>query len=422
MAGKQQRGRFERTVDEIRVPAQRKLTVDRRTRGPVTLGEYVLLCRIGEGGMCRVYKAYDLRDGREVALKILRTRFARHLDEQSRFFQEATVLRRLQHPNIVQAYCGGRRGRHCYLAVEYVEGASAGEALQRGEIPLDELMRMAIEVLRALDHAHGRGVLHCDVKPDNILIRRRDASVKLADFGLALWLHRSRTRESGPEHRFTYGTLQYMPPEQIADMSSVDERSDLYAFGATLFQLLTGRFPFPGRSLEQIVRRKQAGSAAPVHGWRPEVPAELEQLLDALMAPSPGARPASAAEVLQIIDRLDLACERISWMAGREPQAAVRSDADATAWEVSVSEVLSKTEWFVQVETGEMVPVGGAERLEWLVRERRIGLDTLVARGRADAVPLPLRAYDRFQHLLYDPRNQLLADRPPEPSPSLGWL
>ncbi len=398
MAGNGERAGCRTSTIDATHPPMRPVLKHGSTTVPVTLADYVLLCRIGEGGMCRVYKAYDLRDGREVALKILRNRYARNLDERSRFFREVKVLRRLDHPNVVRAYRGGRRGRHCYVAVEYVDGRDAGALLRKGPFPLDELVRVAIEVLRALDHAHRRGVLHCDVKPENILIRRQDACVKLADFGLSLWLRRAAR---GVPPKITYGTLQYMPPEQIRDLESVDQRSDLYAFGATIYHLLTGRVPFPARTLRQIEEQKRAASVRPIGAVRPDVPPALERLVRRLLDPVPARRPSTVADVLEVLDALDLTAEQLSWAVDRD-QHSNPDDPDATAWQLTPVDSGASSEWFIHAETGEVIPIGSSARVEQLVRERRISLDTLVVRGHTGAEPLPLHAYDRFQHLRYD--------------------
>ncbi len=398
MAGHGQRGHSGNEVIGLRHPPANQLSEASGSSAPVRLANYILLCRIGEGGMSRVYKAYDVRDGREVALKLLRNRFARNLDERSRFFREVKVLRRLDHPNVLRAYHSGRRGRHSYIAAEYVDGRSAGDLLAKGPFPIDELVRVAIEVLRALDHAHQRGVLHCDVKPDNILIRRQDACVKLADFGLALWLCRA-VRTTRP--KITYGTLQYMPPEQIRDLNAIDERSDLYALGATLYHLLTGRVPFVGQTVQEIERQKRAAAYRPVRSLRPEVPPELEAILDWLMAPDPQQRPASAADVLEAVTAMDLAAETLRWAVDREDMHDAH-DPEATAWELTAVEVVGQSEWFMHMESGDIVRIGSSETVEQLVRERRISLDTLVVRGQVETEPLPLHAYDRFQHLRYD--------------------
>ncbi|OHV06300.1 serine/threonine-protein kinase [Mycobacterium talmoniae] len=210
---------------------------------------------LGGGGMGTVYVAAHPRLPRRVALKLLHLDLTRDDYVRSRFESEAGHVARLEHPNIVGVYDTGREGNQLWIAMQYIEGSSAGDALRSGgPLAPEQAVRVIGETAKALDYAHGEGVLHRDVKPDNILLEQdrsnRAGRVLLADFGIAKALaetsHLTRTG-------MLVASLQYAAPEQF-DGEALDERTDVYALGCTLFHLLTGRPPYPGTSLPELMR------------------------------------------------------------------------------------------------------------------------------------------------------------------------
>src|SRR6266852_499976 len=221
------------------------------------LGPYEITAAIGAGGMGEVYRARDAKLGRDVALKVLPEAFAHDADRMARFQREATLLAALNSPNIASIYgledSGGTRA----LVMELVEGPTLAERISQGPIPIDETLRIAKQICEALEYAHERGIVHRDLKPANVKLTHGDA-VKLLDFGLAKALDgyvtsvdiensptitQMRTQAGG-----LFGTAAYMAPEQ-ANGRPADLRSDIWAFGCVLYELLTLRMVFHGESV-----------------------------------------------------------------------------------------------------------------------------------------------------------------------------
>src|SRR5262245_43047923 len=243
-----------------------------------TLGDFRILRRLGEGGMGAVYLGYDGKHDRQVALKILNDSLASNQSYLDRFHREARSGVLLNHPNVVRTFAAGQdraTGKH-YLVLEYVDGPSAEALLQtRGNLPVGDAVHLALDVARALEHAHSKGIVHRDVKPDNILITRSGVA-KLGDLGLA-------KRADEPSHltqnRQGFGTTAYMPYEQAISAKRADGRSDLYALGATLYHLITGVVPFPGENHLEVVEKKNLGHYRPAGSLNSSVPAALDHIL-----------------------------------------------------------------------------------------------------------------------------------------------
>ena len=213
------------------------------------LGPYEILAPIGAGGMGEVYKARDARLDRTVAIKIAKENFS------ERFEREARAIAALNHPNICHLYDVGAN----YLVMEYVEGETLSARIQEGAIPFEEAIRLARQVVDALEEAHGKGIVHRDLKPGNITIKP-DGAVKVLDFGLAkMGAIPSAPSEDSPtvsmaatQAGVVLGTASYMSPEQ-ARGKAVDKRADIWAFGAVLYEMLTGRRLFHGEDVSQIL-------------------------------------------------------------------------------------------------------------------------------------------------------------------------
>jgi len=206
---------------------------------------YKLEQKLGAGSMGTVYKARQLSLDREVAIKILSPHLARKPDFVERFLREARSVARLNHPNVISGIDAGEADGVRYFVMEYASGMTIGELLNRGGA-MDErrTMRIAQQIARALEHAHQAGLVHRDVKPDNILITK-DGVAKLCDLGLA---------KDSPEEGRSLGTPAYISPEQAEGLIDVDIRSDLYSFGCTLFHMLAGRVPFEGNAKVAMVK------------------------------------------------------------------------------------------------------------------------------------------------------------------------
>jgi serine/threonine-protein kinase len=270
------------------------------------LGEFRLLRRLGQGGMGQVYLGYDGRSGKQVALKVLDDALAGNQGYVDRFYREARSGGLLDHPNIVHTHQAGRdsaTGKH-YLVMEYVDGPSAQALLQgRGPLAVGDAIHLTLDIARALEHAHSRNIVHRDIKPDNILITKSGVA-KLADMGLA-----KRTDEAShlTVARQGFGTTAYMPYEQALNAKHADSRSDIYALGATLYHLLTGRVPFPGENHLEVVEKKKQGWFPPAGTVAEGVPLALDQMLSRMMARQPRDRYQTASELIIDLERSHLA-------------------------------------------------------------------------------------------------------------------
>jgi serine/threonine protein kinase len=214
-----------------------------------TLGPYRIDTLIGEGGMGQVYRAHDSRIGRDVAIKVLPPEYAADIERLRRFEQESRAIGALNHPNILTLYDVGTANGQPYLVMELLDGETLRDRISRGALSSARACEVAAGVARGLSAAHAKGVVHRDLKPDNIMITR-DGRVKVLDFGIA----KLRASEAAPDGQAStatvhtapqvvLGTTGYMAPEQVRGLPA-DERADLFALGVNLFQLLTGRRAF----------------------------------------------------------------------------------------------------------------------------------------------------------------------------------
>jgi predicted ATPase/class 3 adenylate cyclase len=273
-------------------------------------GRYRVERFIGEGAKKRVYLARDTRLDRDVAIALVKTE---GLDAETRVRvqREVQAMGRLgDHPHIVTAYDVGEEEGQLYIVSQYMSGGGLDERLQAASehrLELPEVLRLADEISAALEHAHARGVVHRDLKPGNVWLDA-DGSARLGDFGLALCAERSRLTQEG----MMLGTPTYMPPEQALS-GDVDARSDLYAFGALLYEMITGRPPFVGDDAVSVIGQHINTPPVAPSWHRAELPPALETLVLKLLAKDPAERPASAADV-----RKELAM--VSPLAGGEAE------------------------------------------------------------------------------------------------------
>ena len=261
-----------------------------------------ILHKIGQGGMGEVFLAEDTSLERKVAIKFLPQAMLSDPVSRQRFLREAKSAATLDHPHICVVHETGESGGAPYIVMEYVEGESLGERMIRGRLPLEETLRLAIEIAEALEEAHSRDIVHRDLKPANVMLTRT-GHVKVMDFGLAKRLASSERRAADEETLTeltemgtTVGTLAYMSPEQLQGQA-VDHRSDIFAFGAVLYEMLAGTHPF----------RKEVGMATaaailsaepmPLAQRAPEIPPQLAKLVTEMLAKDPGRRVRSMREV-----------------------------------------------------------------------------------------------------------------------------
>ena len=224
------------------------------------LGPYEILAPLGAGGMGEVYKATDTRLNRTVAIKVLPPQFMHNVEMKQRFDREAQVIAGLNHPHICTLFDVGRQGDTDFLVMEYLEGETLGARIARGAMPLDEALKVAVQVADALDKAHGQGVTHRDLKPGNVMLV--ESGAKLLDFGLAKLKLAPQAADalltSGARALNTsvpgmiLGTMQYMSPEQL-EGKEADARTDIFAFGLVLYEMITGRKAFEGKSQPHLI-------------------------------------------------------------------------------------------------------------------------------------------------------------------------
>jgi len=248
---------------------------------------------VARGGMGVVYKARQPDLDRIVALKILSPKLAEDLDFAQRFNGEAKVLALLSHPNIVQVFDFGRASDLYYLVMEYVKGHSLRQLLQKGRLGSDEVLRVLSQVCTALEYAHHQGIIHRDIKPENILVDLA-GRVKIADFGLAKIMPRAGSADLATQTRVVMGTPRYMAPEQSENPKAVDHRSDLYALGVILYEMLTGVPP--------------VGHFTPP-SERAQVDRSLDRIVLKAMEQEPQRRYQHASELKTDIDRVSTATQ-----------------------------------------------------------------------------------------------------------------
>ena len=253
---------------------------------------YRIVEKIGEGGMGSVYRAIDLMLEREVAIKAIRPELAREKEIVDRFRSEARTLARVSHPAIATIYSFFEDGGDLFLAMEYVRGRSLSKVLEgSGPLPWDQAIRLLSSALEGIEQAHRAGIIHRDIKPDNLMITET-GTIKVMDFGIARVAGSTHLTRTG----LLVGTLRYMAPEQIQG-EEADHRADIYALGAVLYQMLTGRPPFEGKSDFAILRAQIEELPPPPSAIVPEIPGWLDQAVLRALAKRPTERFQSVEEM-----------------------------------------------------------------------------------------------------------------------------
>jgi serine/threonine protein kinase len=284
------------------------------------LGPYEILSPIGAGGMGEVYKARDTRLDRIVAIKVLPTHLAGRAELRERFEREAKTIASLNHPHICTLYDTGHQADIDYLVMEYLEGETLAQRLQKGSLQLDQVLRYAIEIADALDKAHRKGITHRDLKPGNIMLTKSGA--KLLDFGLAKL--KQEVAPATPESQLPtmksaitgegtiLGTLQYMAPEQV-EAKEVDARTDIFAFGVVVYEMATGKKAFAGKSQASLMAKILETDPPPMTSLAPMTPPALDHVVKRCMEKDPDERWQSAKDI----------CEQLRWISDSGPQSGV---------------------------------------------------------------------------------------------------
>src|ERR1700730_6507351 len=267
------------------------------------LGPYEILSPLGAGGMGEVYRARDTRLDRSVAIKILPAHLSADPARRLRFEREAKTVSALNHPNICSLFDVGSQNGTDFLVMECIEGESLADRLAKGPLPKEQVLRIGAEIADALDKAHRSGVVHRDLKPGNIMLTKTGA--KLLDFGLAKATVSSTgavplpgVPASSPvtEHGTIVGTFQYMSPEQI-EGKELDGRSDIFSFGAVLYEMLTGQRAFGGKSQLSVASAILEKEASPISSIKPMTPPALDHAIKKCLAKVPDERWQSASDL-----------------------------------------------------------------------------------------------------------------------------
>ena len=262
-------------------------------------GTHTIERELGGGGMSRVFVANEHRLGRKVVVKVLAPDLAAAISAE-RFEREIRLAASLQQANILPVIAAGEMEGLPYYTMPYVEGESLRARLAHGPVPLGQAVDILRDVAKALAYAHERGVVHRDIKPDNILLSGRSAVV--ADFGIAKAIAAAQERPVGAtltQLGTAVGTPAYMAPEQAAGDPATDHRADIYAFGCMAYELLAGQPPFHGRAPHKLMAAHMSETAAPIEALRPDCPPALARLITRCLAKEPSRRPANAEELLQ---------------------------------------------------------------------------------------------------------------------------
>jgi serine/threonine protein kinase len=313
------------------------------------IGHYQILSTLGKGGMGEVYLAADTKLGRKVALKVLPVAFTQDPERLRRFEQEARATSALNHPNILTIFeIGEADGRH-YIATEFIEGETLGQRIAVGPLKLGETLNIAEQITSALSAAHGAGIVHRDVKPDNIMIRG-DGIVKVLDFGLAK-LTQIQSGRSGPEDStralvktrtgVVMGTFAYMSPEQARGLS-LDARTDIWSLGVVIYQMLSGSSPFSGATSSDTLVSILEREPRSLNSFSPAIPEELEWIVTKALTKDCDDRYQTSREMLtdlrRLKQRLSVAAELDRSIAPQIPEGSVAARApspDATVADLS---------------------------------------------------------------------------------------
>ncbi|MBQ2388597.1 MAG: serine/threonine protein kinase, partial [Clostridia bacterium] len=260
-------------------------------------GRYEIHEIIGVGGMAVVYKAYDIQENKIVAVKILKEEFGSNSEFLRRFQNESKVISVLSHPNIVKVFDVSFGDNFQYIVMEYIDGITLKEYIERKQsVPWKDALYFAVQILRALQHSHDKGIVHRDIKPQNIMLLR-DGTIKVTDFGIARF---SRSEEMTITDK-AIGSVHYISPEQ-AKGGPIDEKADLYSVGVLLYEMLTGKLPFDGDSAVMVAIMQLQDEPTHPREIDSSIPLGIEQITMRAMRKNPEHRYHSDAEMLRDLE------------------------------------------------------------------------------------------------------------------------
>ncbi|PHR95018.1 MAG: hypothetical protein COA78_31005 [Blastopirellula sp.] len=293
------------------------------------LGKYLILDKIGEGGMGSVYKARHTRLDRLVALKVV-SRDPKNKVANARFFREVQTVAKLSHPNIVAVHDSDESNNCQFMVMEYIEGLDLKEKVKRtGPLAVSQAVNYLIQAARGLDYSHSQGIIHRDIKPANLLVDGNE-SIKILDLGLVRIEDPSSDQAELTQHGVIMGTIDYMSPEQSFDAKTVDRRADIYSLGCTLHYLLTGKPPYTGSTQFARLLGHKEGTLPDLTQVRKDVPPQLNFVFQKLVSKSPADRYQTAAELIVDLENLLPAIATLENSVGTDipiaPSSSVESD------------------------------------------------------------------------------------------------
>ena len=266
-----------------------------------TIGRYEVQELIGEGGMALVYRAFDPEINRSVAMKLLKEEHCEDKERKGRFIKEGKAAGALAHPNIVTVYDVGQIEEQPYMMMELLEGQTLGELLQENKkFSLEAIMEVGIQLGNALDYAHERGIVHRDMKPDNIVLSPDGKSAKVADFGIARFEH--QTDKETTQVGIMLGTPRYMSPEQ-ASGERVNGRSDLFSVGVILYEMITGKKAFDADTMPTLIMQIVKKNPLPIRQVNADAPVGLQKIVNKLMQKKPSRRFQTGKELADALQR-----------------------------------------------------------------------------------------------------------------------
>ncbi len=286
------------------------------------LGPYEVLSPLGAGGMGEVYRARDTRLERDVAVKVLPPHLSSSEEMRQRFEREAKAISQLSHPHICAPYDVGSHEGTEYLVMELLEGETLAARLVKGGLPLDQTLKFGVEIADAMDKAHRQGIVHRDLKPGNVMLTK--SGVKLLDFGLAKAMAAPKpksgltslpTMAGAPnltQEGTVLGTFQYMAPEQL-EGKEADARTDIFAFGAVLYEMATGKKAFTGKSQASLISAIMSTEPPPISTIQPMIPPALDRVVKTCLAKDPDDRWQTAHDVML----------QLKWIAEGGSQAGI---------------------------------------------------------------------------------------------------
>ncbi len=309
-------------------PASPKPEGDGKDSKEQLLGDFKITKKLGQGGMGTVYLAQQLSLDRPCALKVMMKELAKKPGFMERFIREARAMAKINHPNVVQCYGVYEEKGLNFVAMELMDGQSMQDWVEElGKLPVPDAILVTVVVAEALQHAHDLNMVHRDIKPDNLLVTKKGI-IKVADLGLAKSVDEDMSMtQSGTG----LGTPHYMPPEQARNAKHVDNRCDVYALGVTLYHFLTGKVPFAGDSIVELITNKEKGVFQPAHRVNPQVPERLSLICDKAMAKDPKHRYQHMRDFVKDLETLGLAGESLSFINDPNRQVARRGNSAPTA-------------------------------------------------------------------------------------------